>query len=83
MTATIPVDSPIGSWGQPLDHSPCLECKLCVPACPVGGDVVESCLDDWRVHVLPNPAAKVHAKPGYPHKHVRLLDSGMAGRTAR
>ena len=24
------------SYGQPLDYNPCLECKLCVAACPVG-----------------------------------------------
>ena len=24
------------SYGEPLDYSPCLECKLCVAACPVG-----------------------------------------------
>ena len=25
---------PISSYGEPLDYSPCLECKLCVAACP-------------------------------------------------
>ena len=24
------------SYGQPIDYNPCLECKLCVAACPVG-----------------------------------------------
>lgn len=36
LLATIVVDAPISSYGEPLDYSPCLECKLCVAACPVG-----------------------------------------------
>jgi Fe-S-cluster-containing hydrogenase component 2 len=36
LLATIIVDAPISEYGQPLDYSPCLECKLCVAACPVG-----------------------------------------------
>ena len=36
LLATLLVDSPISEYGQPLDYSPCLECKLCVAACPVG-----------------------------------------------
>jgi ferredoxin len=36
LLATILVDAPITSYGEPLDYSPCLECKLCVAACPVG-----------------------------------------------
>ncbi|BBX47253.1 epoxyqueuosine reductase [Mycobacterium cookii] len=36
LLGTILVDAAISSYGQPLDYSPCLECKLCVAACPVG-----------------------------------------------
>ncbi|OBJ55637.1 epoxyqueuosine reductase [Mycobacterium sp. 1423905.2] len=36
LLGTILVDAPVSSYGQPLDYSPCLECKLCVAACPVG-----------------------------------------------
>ncbi len=36
LLGTILVASPISSYGEPLDYSPCLECKLCVAACPVG-----------------------------------------------
>src|ERR1700761_6216049 len=36
LLATIMVDAPISDYGKPLDYSPCLECKLCVAACPVG-----------------------------------------------
>jgi ferredoxin len=36
LLATILVDAPVTSYGEPLDYSPCLECKLCVAACPVG-----------------------------------------------
>ncbi len=36
LLATLLVDAPITAYGEPLDYSPCLECKLCVAACPVG-----------------------------------------------
>jgi Fe-S-cluster-containing hydrogenase component 2 len=36
LLGTIMVAAPISSYGEPLDYSPCLECKLCVAACPVG-----------------------------------------------
>jgi Fe-S-cluster-containing hydrogenase component 2 len=36
LLATILLDAPISRYSEPLDYSPCLECKLCVAACPVG-----------------------------------------------
>src|SRR6201993_4214447 len=36
LLGTILVDPPISHYGEPLNYSPCLECKLCVAACPVG-----------------------------------------------
>jgi ferredoxin len=33
---TVLLDAPATGYGQPLDYNPCLECKLCVAACPVG-----------------------------------------------
>jgi ferredoxin len=33
---TILVDAEISEASAPLDYNPCLECKLCVAACPVG-----------------------------------------------
>src|ERR1700744_6524408 len=36
LLGTILVDATVSSYGEPLDYSPCLECKLCVAACPVG-----------------------------------------------
>jgi Fe-S-cluster-containing hydrogenase component 2 len=36
LLATLLVDAEISEYGQPLDYNPCLECKLCVAACPVG-----------------------------------------------
>ncbi len=36
LLGTILLDAQISSYGTPLDYSPCLECKLCVAACPVG-----------------------------------------------
>jgi epoxyqueuosine reductase QueG len=36
LLATVMVNEVITGYGEPLDYSPCLECKLCVAACPVG-----------------------------------------------
>jgi ferredoxin len=171
LLGTVLVDAPINSYGEPLDYSPCLECKLCVAACPVGAikkngdfdfvacsvhnyrefmggftdwaqtiadsedaadfrsrvsdsdnasmwqslsfkanykaayclavcpageDVIEPFLDDRKgfmdlvlkplqekretLYVLPNSEAKEHAEKRYPHKTVKVVDSGISGR---
>ncbi len=36
LLGTVLVDRPISSYAQPLDYEPCVDCKLCVAACPVG-----------------------------------------------
>ncbi|HEU4328447.1 MAG TPA: 4Fe-4S binding protein [Roseiflexaceae bacterium] len=36
LLSTVLVGAPISQNGQPIDYNPCLECKLCVAACPVG-----------------------------------------------
>ena len=33
---TILIDKEVTAYDQPLDFSPCLQCKLCVSVCPVG-----------------------------------------------
>jgi epoxyqueuosine reductase QueG len=33
---TILIDAEVSAYGKPLDYNPCLSCKLCVAACPVG-----------------------------------------------
>ncbi|MBZ5552752.1 MAG: SCP2 sterol-binding domain-containing protein [Acidobacteriia bacterium] len=33
---TILIDAEVTVYDHPLDYNPCLECKLCVAACPVG-----------------------------------------------
>jgi Fe-S-cluster-containing hydrogenase component 2 len=33
---TILMDAEVTHYSQPLNYNPCLECKLCVSACPVG-----------------------------------------------
>ncbi|BBZ44296.1 epoxyqueuosine reductase [Mycobacterium parmense] len=171
LLGTILVDAPITSYGEPLDYSPCLECKLCVAACPVGAigkngefdfvscsvhnyrefmggftdwvqtvadsadanefrsrvsdsenasmwqslafkpnykaayclavcpageEVIEPYLDDRKgfmdlvlkplqdkketLYVLPDSPAKAHAERRYPHKRVKVVDSGIRGR---
>jgi Fe-S-cluster-containing hydrogenase component 2 len=36
LLGTVVLDTPVSSYGRPLDYNPCLECKLCVAACPTG-----------------------------------------------
>jgi len=33
---TILIDAEVSTYSKPLDYNPCLSCKLCVAACPVG-----------------------------------------------
>ena len=171
LLATLLVDAPITAYGEPLDYSPCLECKLCVAACPVGAikkdgefdffacsthnyrefmggftdwvqtvadsddaadfrsrvsdsenasmwqslsfkanykaayclavcpageEVIEPYLDNRKafmdlvlkplqdkketLYVLPNSAAKEYAERRFPHKPIKVVDSGIRGR---
>lgn len=36
LLATLLLDADVSEHGSALDYNPCLECKLCVAACPVG-----------------------------------------------
>src|SRR5215813_7656503 len=36
LLGTVLVDASISAYQRPLEYNPCLECKLCVAACPVG-----------------------------------------------
>ena len=33
---TVLIDAEVTEYTQPIDYNPCIECKLCVAACPVG-----------------------------------------------
>jgi len=34
--ATVLIDAEVTEYTHPIDYNPCIECKLCVAACPVG-----------------------------------------------
>lgn len=36
LLGTILIDAEVSETSRPIDYNPCLECKLCVAACPVG-----------------------------------------------
>lgn len=36
LLGTILVDAEVAAYDRPIDYNPCVECKLCVSACPVG-----------------------------------------------
>jgi ferredoxin len=36
LLATVLIDAEVSEESRPIDYNPCLECKLCVAACPVG-----------------------------------------------
>ncbi|MDQ0960690.1 ferredoxin [Streptomyces sp. B4I13] len=35
LLVTVLVDAEVSEYGQALDYNPCIDCKLCVAACPV------------------------------------------------
>ena len=41
LLGTVLIDAGVSEYGQPIDYNPCLECKLCVAACPVGAISLE------------------------------------------
>jgi len=45
LLGTILVGTRIGEASQPIDYNPCLECKLCVAACPVGAIGADGAFD--------------------------------------
>ena len=45
LLGTILLDAEISEHGEKLDYNPCLECKLCVAACPVGAISKDGVLD--------------------------------------
>src|SRR5215217_794472 len=36
LLGTILMDAEVSEYSRPIDYNPCLECRLCVAACPVG-----------------------------------------------
>lgn len=36
LLGTVLIDAEVSDYSQSIDYNPCLECKLCVAACPVG-----------------------------------------------
>ena len=36
LLGTVVLEAEVTAYSQPVDYNPCLECKLCVSACPVG-----------------------------------------------
>ena len=36
LLGTVVMDAEVATYSKPIDYNPCLECKLCVAACPVG-----------------------------------------------
>lgn len=45
LLGTILIDAPIAQENEPIDYNPCLECKLCVAACPVGAIGADGAFD--------------------------------------
>ena len=45
LLVTVLVDAEVSAYGQALDYNPCIDCKLCVAACPVGAISKDGVLD--------------------------------------
>ena len=50
-TIVTDLDLPASMRGKPLDYNPCLECKLCVSACPVGAIKPDGAFDFGACYV--------------------------------
>ncbi len=92
LLATLLVDAEVSTYGESLDYNPCLECKLCVAACPIGaisktgefrflGTVVKPLQDKVEtLYVRQGSAAKAYAERRFPHKPVKEVDGGYPAR---
>src|ERR1044072_482949 len=45
LLVTVLVDAEVSEYGQQLDYNPCIDCKLCVAACPGGGIAKDGAFD--------------------------------------
>ena len=79
-----------------LLFKPNYKAAYCLAVCPAGEDVIEPYLENRKgfmdlvlkplqdkketLYVLPNSRAKAHAERRYPHKPVKVVDSGIRGR---
>lgn len=45
LLGTVLLDASVSEYQQPLDYNPCVECKLCVAACPVGAIGADGAFD--------------------------------------
>ena len=91
-------DSEIASMWQSLSFGANYKAAYCLSVCPAGEEVIGPYLDDRKefmdrvlkplqdkretLYVLPNSAAKAYAEKRFPHKPVKVVDGGMAGRVA-
>jgi ferredoxin len=89
-------DSENASMWQSLSFKANYKAAYCLAVCPAGEDVIEPYLDDRKgfmdlvlkplqekretLYVLPNSAAKEHAERRFPHKQIKVVDSGISGR---
>ncbi len=89
-------DSENASMWQSLSFKPNYKAAYCLAVCPAGEEVIEPYLDDRKgfmdlvlkplqdkketLYVLPNSQAKAYAERRYPHKKVKVVDSGIRGR---
>jgi epoxyqueuosine reductase QueG len=63
--ATVLLWSKVDEESQPIDYNPCLSCKLCVAACPVGAIHTDGRFDPsriglirWRIARMRRPTAR-------------------------
>ncbi|HSP15721.1 MAG TPA: SCP2 sterol-binding domain-containing protein [Thermoanaerobaculia bacterium] len=45
LLGTVVIEAKVDVYSQPLDYNPCLECKLCVAACPTGAIGADGAFD--------------------------------------
>ncbi|MBD1870476.1 SCP2 sterol-binding domain-containing protein [Cyanobacteria bacterium FACHB-471] len=45
LLGTVLIDAEVSAYSAPIDYNPCLECRLCVVACPVGAIATDGHFD--------------------------------------
>ena len=80
LLGTVLIDAEATAYDQPIAYNPCLECKLCVAACPGGGDLAGRRLQllgllhpqlpgvHGRLHRLGREGGRQQERPGLPQR---------------
>ena len=94
LLGTVLIAAEATAYDQPLSYNPCLECKLCVAACPGGSHLPERRLQllgllhaqlpgvHGRLHRLGRADRRQQGRPGLPQEGVRHRNRRRCGKAS-